>query len=123
MIDHRTFDREHLQLCRAPAVGGNPAGFTARGKHTMTGHHNRTRVVPERLADVARQLEAAEPPGNVAIGHRLAGRNGAGDVIDAAVEFRYALQIEHDIPEVVRLALEQFDHAIDRVLHARWRPR
>ena len=31
MIDRRTFDREHLQFCRNPAIGGKPAGFVARG--------------------------------------------------------------------------------------------
>ena len=48
---------------------------------------------------------------------RLARRDGAGDVVDAAVELGNAVEIEHDVGEIVRLAREQFDDAVDRALH------
>ena len=41
----------------------------------------------------------------------------AHHVVDAAIEFRHALEIEHDLGEIVRLALEQFDDPVDRMLH------
>jgi len=48
-------------------------------------------------ADIARQFNAAETFGDVAIGHRPARRNGACDVINAAIKFAYAVEIEHHI--------------------------
>jgi glyoxylase-like metal-dependent hydrolase (beta-lactamase superfamily II) len=67
--------------------------------------------------DIPRQLDAAELLGDIAIGHGLARRNAAGDVIDAAMKFRNAIEIERHVVEIVRLALKQRDHALDRVLH------
>jgi hypothetical protein len=58
---------------------------------------------------------------NIAIGHGLARRNGARDVVDAAVELGNAVEIQLDVGEVVRLALEQLDDAVDRGLHLRGR--
>src|ERR1700726_3915185 len=89
----------------------------------MAGHHDRTGIAPERLADVARQLDAAEPFGDIAIGHRLAWWDGAGDVIDAAVELGNAVEIEGDIPEIVRFAREQLDDPVDRALYVTRRRR
>jgi len=55
--------------------------------------------------------------GDIAIGQRLARRDGARDVVDAAVEFRDILEIEYDVGEIVRLAGEQFDDTVDGALH------
>src|SRR6202158_6372575 len=74
-------------------------------------------MAPARLADIARQLDAAEALGDIAIGRRLARRDGAGDVVDTAVEFGNAVEIEGDIPEIVRPACEQFDDSVDCALH------
>src|SRR6202140_193033 len=113
--------RQHLELGRDTAIGGEAAGLAAGGEHAVARHHDRTGIAPERLADIARQLDAAEPLGDVAIGHGLARRNGAGDVIDSAVELGNAVEIEHDVGKVVRLAREQFDDPADRALHfGRW---
>src|SRR3984957_9199530 len=83
----------------------------------MARHHYRTGIASERLADIARQFDTAQPFGDIAIGHRLARRNGAGDVVDAAVEFRNVFEIEHDIGEIIRLARKQFDDPVDRALY------
>src|SRR5580698_6025061 len=83
----------------------------------MTGNHDRTGIAAERLADVARQLDTAEPLGDIAVGQGLARRNGAGDVVDAAVELRHAVEIERDIPEIIAFARKQLDDAIDGALH------
>ena len=45
------------------------------------------------------------------------------DVVDAAVEFGNPVEVEHDVGEVVRLAFEQFDDAVDGRLHLRRRRR
>src|SRR4029079_1458062 len=84
---------------------------------------DRTGVAAQRLADIARQLDAAELLGDIAIGHGLARRNRTRDVIDAAVEFGNAVEVEHDIGKVVRLAFEQLDDPLDRGLHFRRRLR
>src|SRR6185312_1608696 len=66
--------------------------------------------------------DAAEFLGDVAIGHGLARRNGTRDVVDTAVEFGNAVEVEHDVGEVVRLAFEQLSDPVDRGLHlGRWR--
>ena len=69
VIDHRAFDRQHLELGHDAAIGGKSAGLAAGGEHAVAGHHDRTGIAPERLADIARQLDAAEPLGDIAIGH------------------------------------------------------
>src|SRR5207248_2444856 len=76
-------------------------------------HHDRTGIAPERLTHVARQLHPTQPLGDIAISHGLAWRDGAGDVIDAAVEFGNTAEIKHHVGEIVGLALKQFDNAID----------
>jgi glyoxylase-like metal-dependent hydrolase (beta-lactamase superfamily II) len=117
VIDDRAFDGEHFELGHNAAIGGKSAGLAAGGEHAVARHHDRTGIAPERLADIARQLDAAEPFGDIAVGQRLARRNGAGDIVDAAVELRNAVKIEHDFREIVRLAREQLDDSVDCVLH------
>jgi len=123
VIDVSALDRQHLELGGDAAIGGEAAGLAAGGEHAVARHHDRAGIAPERLADIARQLDAAEPFCNVAIGHSLARRDGARDVVDAAVEFGNVVEIEHDVPEIVGPAREQFDDAVDRALYlSRRRP-
>src|SRR6266851_6246420 len=117
VIDHRAFDGEHFELGDDAAIGGKSAGLAAGGEHAVAGHHDRAGIAPERLADVTRQFDAAEPFGDIAVSERLAWRDGARDVVDAAVELGARVEIEHDIGEVVRLAGKQFDDPVDRALH------
>src|SRR5438874_2764028 len=117
VIDVSALNRQHLELGDDAAIGGEAAGLAAGGKHAVARHHDRTGIAPERLADIARQLNAAEPFCNIAISHRLARRDGARDVVDAAVEFGNVFEIEHDVREIVRLAREQLDDPVDRALH------
>src|SRR6266702_3732258 len=122
VIDHRAFDGEHFELGDDAAIGGKSAGLAASGEHAVAGHHDRAGIVPERLADVTRQFDAAEPFGDIAVSERLAWRDGARDVVDAAVELGDPIEIEHDTGEVVRLAGKQFNDPVDRTLHlGRWR--
>src|SRR6202041_751524 len=83
----------------------------------MTRHHDRTGVAAERLADIARQFDATEFLGDIAIGHGLARRNAAGDIVDAAVEVGHTVEIERDVSEIIGFTRQQFDDAIDRALH------
>src|SRR5262249_17698683 len=92
-------------------------GLVAGRQHAVARHHDRTRVAAERLADVARQLDAAEFFRDVAIGHGLARRDFSRDVVDAAVEFRHAVEIEVDLEQVLRFPRGQLGHRADRVLH------
>src|SRR5947209_7722298 len=123
VVHGRALDCQHLQFRHDAAIGRETAGLVAGRQHAVARHHDRTGVATERLADVARQLDAAELFGNIAIGHGLAWRNGARDVVDAAVEFGNAVEVEHDVGKVVRLAGQQFDHALDRGLNVLWRRR
>src|SRR5258706_15629439 len=123
VIDVSALDRQHLELGGDAAIGGEAAGLAAGGEHAVARYHDRAGIAPERLADIARQLDAAEPFCNIAIGHGLARRDGARDVVDAAVEFGNVVEIERDIPEIVRPAREQFDDPVDRALHLKRRLR
>src|SRR5882724_873416 len=117
VIDHRAFDGQHLQLGDDAAIGGKSTRLAASGEYAVAWHHDRTGIAAERLPDIPRQLDAAEPLGDIAIGRGLARRNAAGDVIDAAMELRNAVEIERHVVEIVRLALKQRDHALDGVLY------
>src|SRR5580704_13218237 len=81
MVDHRAFDREHFELGHDAAIGGEAAGLAAGGEHAVARHHDRTGIAPERLADIARQLDAAEPLGDITVSERLARWNAAGDIV------------------------------------------
>src|ERR1700722_5049912 len=82
VIDDGAFDREHFQLGHDAAIGGEPTGLAAGGQHAVAGHDDRTGIAPERLADIARQLDAAEPFGDIAVSERLARWDGACDLVD-----------------------------------------
>ena len=88
IIHNRALDLQHLQLGHHAAIGGKAARLVAGREHAVARHHDRTWIAPKRLADVARQFDAAELFGDIAIGQRLARRDRARDVVDAAVELR-----------------------------------
>src|SRR6266704_5487960 len=96
VIDHRAFDGEHFELGDDAAIGGKSAGLAAGGKHAVAGHHDRAGIVPERLADVTRQFDAAEPFGDIAVSERLAWRDGARDVVRGRIETIIAKNVDVD---------------------------
>ena len=106
-----------------PPCAEKPPQPAAGGEHAMAGHDDRERVAPERLADRLCGAALADPLGDLAVRDRLARRDRAGDRVDAAVELRNALHVEHDRREVARLALEQRDDRVDRALYVRRRRR
>ena len=83
----------------------------------MARHHDGARIAAERLPDIAREFDAAELFGDIAIGQRSAGRDGARDLVDVAVKLRHVGHIQLYVAEVDRLAVQQFDHAVDGMLH------
>ena len=87
-VDLRALDRQHAQLGGDAAARREAAGLAARRHHAMARHDRRKRILPHRLPDLARELDRAEPLGDVAIGERRAGRNCADDGVDPRVEFR-----------------------------------
>src|SRR5439155_5301892 len=117
----RAFDREEPELRRDAAVGGEAAGLAAGGEHAMARHHDREWVSPERLAHGAGQAARAEPRRDVAVRERRTRRNGTRHLVDAAVERRHAIHVEHDGREIARLAAEERRDAVDRALHIGWR--
>ncbi len=83
----------------------------------MARHDDRERVAPERLPHGARRAGRAEPRRDLAVRERRARRNGARDLVDAAVKRRHALHVERDGGEIARLAAEERDDAVERALH------
>ena len=113
----RAFDREQAELGRDAAVGGEAAELAAGREHAMARHDDRERVAPERLPHGARRAARAEPRRDVAVRERRARRNGARDLVDAAVERRHAIHVERDRGEIARLAAQERDDAVERALH------
>src|SRR3954453_12283253 len=75
----RTFDLQDAPLGGDAAVGREAAHLAVGPQHAMAGHDDRNRVLAHRLADLARFVRFAKAPGDLAVGHGLAGRDGAGD--------------------------------------------
>jgi hypothetical protein len=122
-IGLRPFDRQHPQLRRDAAVGGEATQLTAGREHAMARHDDRKRVSSERLPDGARRAGRAEPRGDLAVRERRARQNRARDLVDAAVKRRHAIHVERDGGEIARLAAQQSNDAIDGALHVGWRRR
>src|SRR5258707_15776340 len=88
----------------------------------MAGQDDGDGVAAERLADLARFVRRAELLGDLAVGHGLAGRDGARHLVDLAMEVRRRLEVERNVAEIDRLTREQRQNAVDGALHAgRWR--
>ena len=81
------------------AGGGEAAGLAAGRQDAVAGNDDREWVGAQSLADGAGGARRVEFFGDLAIGQYLAGRDGAGDVVDAAVEVRDAVQVELGVPE------------------------
>jgi hypothetical protein len=79
----------------------------------MAGHDDGPGVLAQRLAHVAGQQPVAQLHGDLAIGQRLAGRDGPRDLIDAVVERRHPLGIQSHAGEVDRLPLQQPADGLD----------
>jgi len=118
----RALDREEAELGRDAAVRGEAADLAAGREHAMARHYDRERVSRERLPHGARRAARTEPGRDVAVRERRARRNGAHEIVDAAVERRYAIHVEHDGGEIARLAAQERDDAVERALHVgrRW---
>ena len=103
----RALDREQAQLGAHAAWRRKSASFAARRHDAMARHDDRERILPERLRDIAGQLPVAQALGDFAVGQRRARRNGARDVVDAAVESParrpYRLSLRSD-PSALRQA-------------------
>src|SRR5712692_7461189 len=103
--DLRLLDREQAQLRRDAAARRESAGLAVGREHPVARHDDGDRILTERLSDVPRRLRRlAEPCRNLAVGERGARRDGARDLVDAAVERRQALHIEGDRRQIARLA-------------------
>src|SRR5215212_7077409 len=114
-------DLQDAPLGGDAAVGREAAHLAVGAQHAMAGHDDGDRVAAHRLANLTRFVRHAEALGDLAVGHGLAGRNGPRDFIGAAVELRCATEIERDVAEVDGFSREQREHAIDDLLHRRWR--
>ena len=115
--------RGALDLEDAP-LGGDAARrreaahLAVGAQHAMAGHDDGDGIAPQRLADLARFVRHAQTLGDLAVGHGPAGRNGARDLVDLAMELGRVVEIDRDVAEIDGLALQQGQHAIDDALHA-----
>jgi hypothetical protein len=113
LVELRTLDRQQAHLGGNAAGRRESAGLAVGGDNAVAGHDDRDRVLSHRLADRA-GIRFAEPRRNGAVGEGRAGRDGAGNRVDAAVEFRDAVKVEHDLGEVAPLAAGEGHNAGDR---------
>jgi hypothetical protein len=82
----RPFDRQQAKFSAHTAGRRKPAGFAAGSHDAVTRHKDRERILSKRLGDVARQIAVAEAFRDLAVGQRVAGRNGAGNVVNAPMK-------------------------------------
>jgi hypothetical protein len=87
-------DRQQAELGADAARRRKPAGFATRRHDAMTRYDDRERILPERLGNVARQMAIAQPLGDLAVGPGATGRDGARDVLNAAIELWHGFVIE-----------------------------
>ena len=104
---------EHTQLRRSTARSRKSTRLTTGAQHAMTRHNDRKRILSQRLTDVACKLNAAQAFGDIAIGESRSRRNSARDLVDAAVEIRYARRIENDIGKICRFTIHQRGDGVD----------
>ncbi len=88
LVGSPAFDLQHLQFRDDPAIGGEADEAVVGADDAVAGHDDRKRVAPERLADGARGVRLADGAGDLAIGARGAGRDGARGFVNARVELR-----------------------------------
>ena len=87
----------------------------------MARHDDRERVSPERLTHGAGRAGRAEPSRDLAVGERRTRRNGARDLVDAAVERGQALHVEPNAGEIARVPAEERDDSVEGTPHVGWR--
>jgi hypothetical protein len=80
-------------------------------------YDERERVLTKRAPHGARGAAIAQPGRHLAVRERRAGRNGAGHLVDAAVELRHAVHVDYDRGEIARLAVQEGDDTVDGLLH------
>src|SRR6185437_9431095 len=86
----------------------------ARLEDPMTGHDDDKRVPADGLGDRPHRAGCAKPDCDLAIGHGLATRNVARDLIDPQVERGNPAGIKCDAGEVTYLAAKQRSDPFDR---------
>src|SRR5260221_13619733 len=94
------FDLEDAPLGGDAAVGREAAHLAVGAQYAMAGHDDGDRVATHRLADLSRFVRDAKTLGDLAIGHGLTRRNGACDLVGAAVELGRSAEIERDVAEI-----------------------
>src|SRR5206468_12723698 len=107
-------DREETELRHDAAVGGEAAYLAAGSEHAMAWHDDRERVSPERLTHGSGRAGRTEPSRDLAVGERRTRRNGARDLVDAAMERGQALHVEPNAGEIARLPAEERDDSVER---------
>src|SRR5512142_1312620 len=106
-------DLEDPPLGADTAICRGAAHLAVGSEHAMARHDDGDGVLAHRLADLARFVRLAEAPGDLAVGHRVARRDGARDRVGALVEIRRFAEVERHVAEVHLLAGKQFQHALD----------
>jgi len=80
----------------------------------MAGYQDGKGISPDRLADGVRRAGRAESFCEFGEGDGLAARDGAGVLVDAAIERRRAVHIEDHIGEIAGFPAQQCGDAVDR---------
>jgi len=125
----KAYDLRKRSLLRAYATssidrqGRKSTRLTTGAQHAMTRHNDRKRILSQRLTDVGCKLNAAQAFGDIAIGESRSRRNSARDLVDAAVEIRYARRIENDIGKICRFTIHQRGDGVDGLTNLRRRLR
>jgi len=100
-------DGQKPKLGGDTAPRGEAAQLAARRDHAVAGDDERERVLAQRLSHVACQPGLAKPGRDLAVGEGRPRRDGAGDLVDPAVEGRHAVHVERDRVEPARLAAQE----------------
>ena len=95
------FNGEQAVLGRGPAGRRKAARLAGGRHHAMAWHDDRAGVLAHRLADAAR-VRFAKLRRNGPVGEGRAGLDGSCHRVDAAVEFRHAAKVEHNVKIVGR---------------------
>ena len=69
------------------------------------------------MSDRLRRAWVAQARGDLAVGKRFTGRDGARDLIDPPLKWRHGVHVKNDRAQVVPAAGEQPANRVDRVLH------
>jgi hypothetical protein len=109
-LGQRAFEREQPAPGNRAAIHAKTIRLAVGGKHAMTGHEDREGVSPDRMGGAGR----TKPFREFGEGDGFATRDGARVLIDAAIERRHAVHIEHHIGEIAGFPAQQRRNAVDR---------